>query len=141
VTVTMRVHPLGGMQLAVVSFKRDHQSGRRFVVVEHPRGGQLVLPLDWTDRGPLQQVPTVDGREVVADVAALLRLAQAVSICRKVDVDRPAPVAGAHRSAHASSADTGSTAVGGVAGGDAARRALRVGDVGAQDTTAKRGTQ
>ena len=48
-TVTLPVHPFHGMALAVMRLKRDHQ-GHRYVIVEHPHGGQLRLPLDWTDR-------------------------------------------------------------------------------------------
>jgi hypothetical protein len=37
------------MTLALVRLARDHD-GRRYATVEHPHGGQLRLPLDWTDR-------------------------------------------------------------------------------------------
>lgn len=42
---------------------------RTFVVVAHPREGELLLPLDWIDHGAAEAVPAVGGREVVANAA------------------------------------------------------------------------
>jgi hypothetical protein len=48
----MPIHPLNGVEVPVVRFERDYQHGRRYVVVERPGGGNLCLPVEWTDRGP-----------------------------------------------------------------------------------------
>ena len=140
-TVTLRVHPFVGMALAVTCFKRDHASGRRFVVVEHPWEGELLLPLDWTDRGAPEAVPVVAGREVVADIAGLRRLARAMIACRKVDLADRALVP-ERRDASPVHADVSSAcAVVDAAGRDAARRAGGLGDAGAQGATTKREKQ
>lgn len=48
----MPVHPLLGQSLRLVRDYRD-RSGRSFVLVEHPEGCVVRLPVEWTDRvGP-----------------------------------------------------------------------------------------
>jgi hypothetical protein len=75
----MPIHPLSGIELAVVRFERDYQHGARYVVVERPHGGpHLRLPLEWTDRGPPWVPPQVSGRPVRLAASGLLRLAKAV---------------------------------------------------------------
>ena len=137
-TVTLRVHPFVGMALAVTCFKRDHASGRRFVVVEHPREGELLLPLDWTDHGVPEAVPVVGGREVVADIAGLRRLACAVAACRKVDLADGALVTGAHDASPVHADVSSARAVVGAADRDAAGCAGCLGDADAQGVTTKR---
>jgi hypothetical protein len=136
--VTLRVHPFVGLALAVTCFKKDHASGRRFVVVKHPRDGELLLPLDWTDHGVPETVPVVGGQEVVADVPGLRRLARALAACRKVD-----SAAGPHvtRARDASPAHPDSGSASGMvraADDDAAECVGGLGDVGAQGGTTRR---
>lgn len=50
VTITLPIHPLIGRELAVERLKR--QGGRQYVMVEHPDGSRVGVPLDWTDRWP-----------------------------------------------------------------------------------------
>jgi hypothetical protein len=50
VTITLPIHPLVGRELTVERLKR--QSGRQYVMVEHPDGSRVGVPLDWTDRWP-----------------------------------------------------------------------------------------
>jgi hypothetical protein len=141
VTITMRIHPEQGMALAVVFFRRNHDTGRRFVVVAHPRGGQLWVPVDWTDRGTAQPVPRVGEQEVVADAAALRRLARAVEDCKKkLDTHREDTLPRVLRVRDASSGSTGSPpGVVGTTADDTTEGTGRVGDVGPQGAAAKRG--
>ena len=53
VTITLPIHPLVGRELTVERLKR--QSGRQYVMVEHPDGSRVGIPLDWTDRWPSVQ--------------------------------------------------------------------------------------
>jgi hypothetical protein len=64
----------------LVHVERWAGQGRRFAIVEHPGGGTLRLPLDWTDRGPPWVSPRVDGRPVRLAVGALLKLAGALDV-------------------------------------------------------------
>lgn len=137
-TVTLRVHPFVGMALAVVCFKRSHDTGLRFVVVEHPRRGELLLPLDWTDRGASQDVPVVGGREIVVDAASLRALARAVAAGRKVGPD------GACRVRARDASHTGSDGASGMVGAAdhaAAGCAGGMGDARAKDGATKGGSQ
>ena len=72
----MPIHPLNGVEVPVVRFERDYLHGRRYVVVERPGGGNLCLPVEWTDRGPPWVPPQVDGRPVRLAAGGLLRIAQ-----------------------------------------------------------------
>jgi hypothetical protein len=133
------VHPFVGMALAVTCFKRDHASGRRFVVVRHPREGELLLPLDWTDHGVPEAVPVVGGHEVVADVPGLRRLACALAACRKVDF---AAVALVTRARDGSPAHPDSDSASGMvraADDGAAGCAGGLGDAGAKGAPTERG--
>ena len=135
----MPIHPLNGVELPVVHFERDHQHGRRYVVVEHPRGGTLRLPIEWTDRGPPWVPPQVDGRPVRLAASGLLRLANAVHAA----FDRTLAIAGP-RSPDSSSGPEGgngdaTTSSSGRADEPDRRRpqrsARRVGDARAQDAS------
>ncbi|QSQ27272.1 hypothetical protein JY651_21185 [Pyxidicoccus parkwayensis] len=65
------------MQLVVMRIVRS-QSGQQYVDVEHPQGGFIRLPLEWTDRRT-PTVPAVSGgRQVRLSAPALLKLAEAV---------------------------------------------------------------
>ncbi|MDP2703406.1 MAG: hypothetical protein Q8P98_15190, partial [Candidatus Rokubacteria bacterium] len=85
-TVTLPVHPFHGMALAVMRLERDHQ-GRRYVIVEHPHGGQLRLPLDWTDRAAPAAPPQLNGRDVRLSLRGLRALAAAVGVARSRKLD------------------------------------------------------
>ena len=55
VVVTFPIHPLRGMALPVVRLGNG-PIGHRTIDVEHPEGGTLRLPEQWTDQGlPLVQ--------------------------------------------------------------------------------------
>lgn len=92
VTVTMPVHPLSGIPLAIVRMERD-QHGRRYVTVEDPRGGNLRLPVEWTDRSAPTLPPKVEGQEVRVSIGGLRALASAVAVAlaRKLDPTAPVP--------------------------------------------------
>ena len=77
VVVTLPIHPLAGQVVNVEGFKR--QSGRQYVLVRHPDGSRVGLPLDWTDRWPRRLVGDVSGRQVLLDPAGLKRAALAVA--------------------------------------------------------------
>ena len=88
-TVTMPVHPFCGMALVVVRHERD-QRGRRYVTADHPSdGGNLRLPVEWTNLSAPWQAPRVNGRELRIRVAGLLALAGAVDVARREKLDRP----------------------------------------------------
>ena len=140
VTVTLPIHPFHGMALAVVRLERDHQ-GHRDVIVEHPHGGQLRLPLDWTDRAAPAVPPQVNGRDVRLSLRGLRALAAAVGVARarKRDVSEvgPAPSSQAEEASPRSARATGR--VGRAVGRRAARPARGVGVSPAQDPAATRG--
>jgi len=64
----------------LVRVERWSGAGRRFAIVEHPDGGTLRLPLDWTDRGPPWVSPRVSGRPVRLAIGGLLKLAGALDV-------------------------------------------------------------
>lgn len=80
VRVTYPIHPLRGQQLQVVVHVRTHD-GQRFVDVQHPLGGAIRLPVDWTDLGASLMPPVIEGREVKLAIEVLLELAAAVATC------------------------------------------------------------
>jgi hypothetical protein len=84
---TLSVHPFYGMALAAVRNERDQQ-GRRYVMVEHPRGGHLRLPLGWTDRSAPTSPPTVNGQKVRVSLWGLRALAAAVGAIFGLEVSR-----------------------------------------------------
>jgi hypothetical protein len=59
------------------------------VVVEHPRGWALQLPVEWTDRAFAWAPDCIRGREVKFTVRSLLALAGAVEAGLSGDLDRP----------------------------------------------------
>lgn len=88
-TVTLPVHPFRGMALVVVRYERD-QRGRRYVTAAHPAdGGNLRLPVEWTDRAAPRPAPPVNGQEVRIRVDGLLMLAAAVDVARRRRLDLP----------------------------------------------------
>jgi hypothetical protein len=91
VTVTRPIHPFCGLRLPVVHAERD-QSGRRFVLVQHPRDGFLRLPVEWTDRAATVVPARIAGRDLQVDVRGLLRLAQACSAWASKSLDIPISV-------------------------------------------------
>ena len=139
-TVTLPVHPFHGMALPVIRLERDQQ-GHRYVIVEHPHGGQLRLPLDWTDRAAPAAPPQVNGRDVRLSIRGLRALAAAVGVARsrKLDVSEvaPAPSSQAEEASPRSARATGR--VGRAVGRRAARPARGVGVSPAQDPAATRG--
>jgi len=74
----MPVHALKGLKLDLVRTQRDHLARRQTLIAEVPGGGRIVLPIEWTDRGPPWTTPTVDGTEVRLSARGLLALALAV---------------------------------------------------------------
>jgi hypothetical protein len=134
VTVTLPIHPFYGMTLAVVRMERDRQ-GRRYVTVEHPRGGNLRLPLDWTDRSAPTSPPTVNGQEVRVSLRGLRALAAAVAVARarKLDLSALAPAPSAQAEDARTSFDRSPGRVVRAVGHRAARPARSVGVPAAQD--------
>ena len=139
-TVTLPIHPFAGMTLALVRVERDHQ-GHRYVIVEHPHGGQLRLPLDWTDRAAPAAPPQLNGRDVRLSLRGLRALAAAVGVARsrKLDLSAvgPAPSSQAEEASPRSARSTGR--VGRAVGRRAARPARGVGVSPAEDPSATRG--
>jgi hypothetical protein len=80
IIITLPIHPLVGAELVLVRVERWIGAGRRFALVEHPEGGTLRLPLEWTDRGPRWVSPCVNGRPVRLAIGGLLKLAGALDV-------------------------------------------------------------
>jgi len=74
VRITFPVHPLRGTPLAVVRTVRS-QEGQQYVDAEHPKGGLIRVPLEWTDRRT--PVATAVGVGQL-NAPALLKLVEAV---------------------------------------------------------------
>ncbi len=49
ITITFPVHPLVGAEVVLIRIERWPRYGRRYAIVEHPRGGTVRLPAEWTD--------------------------------------------------------------------------------------------
>jgi len=142
----MPVHPLKGIKVAVIRTQRDPTARSTMIIVEVPGEGRLVLPIEWTDRGPPWSTPTVDGREVRLSARGLLAAAQAVDeIRRKVGPLRPLSPASTEAERASKNAEDSSSGHGRDLGGadaeDATRSAGRVGKPDAQDAARKRGSQ
>ena len=141
----MPVHALKGLKLDLVRTQRDHLARRQTLIAEVPGGGRIVLPIEWTDRGPPWTTPTMDGTEVRLSARGLLALALAVDTALRQKLGHLSPSCSASMEAeHASrSADVTSNehagAVGGADANDAARCARCVGKSAAQDASPKRG--
>jgi hypothetical protein len=71
------VHPLRGTPLAVLRTVRS-QEGQQYVDVEHPKGGLIRVPLEWTDRRTPVAMVVVAGQQGRLNAPALLKLAEAV---------------------------------------------------------------
>jgi len=80
ITITFPIHPLLGAKLVLLGVGRWIGRGRRFADVEHPAGGRLRVPLDWTDRGRPWTSPHVNGRPVRLAVGGLLEIAGALDV-------------------------------------------------------------
>jgi hypothetical protein len=140
VSVTFPVHPLRGMSLAVVRIVRHH-SGQQYVDVEHPKGGFIRLPLEWTDRRAPVVEPVAGGQQVRLDALALLKLAEAVEeVLGRALSSEPTAVGGQKpRFHHASAADAQSGgALAAPVGGGKGAVAGSLGQPAAQDA-ARRG--
>jgi hypothetical protein len=88
VIITLPIHPLVGRSLPFLREVRDRE-GRRSVVVEHPAGWALRVPVSWTDRSVSPTPPTVDGQVVRASSVGLRQLAGEVAILlRSLDAAR-----------------------------------------------------
>ena len=89
VTIIVPVHPFFNRQLVVVRNEREQKSGRRYVVVEHPAGGLLRLPIEWTDQSAPQFAQRINGRELQLDLKRLQKLHQmcAVALGDRLDSD------------------------------------------------------
>ena len=141
----MPVHPLKGLKLDVVRIQREDSARRRTVVAELPGGGGIVLPIEWTDRGPPWAAPTVDGQQVRLSARGLLQSAQAVETALGQKLDKSLPTSsGSEQTEHASkNLDVGSRGtargMGATDADDAAGCAGRVGEPAAQGRCAKRG--
>jgi hypothetical protein len=77
VTITLPVHPFRGCALPIVRCGHE-RDGRCYIDVEHPYGGSLRLPIEWTDRSAPLVPARVNGRELKLDARDLLRLARAL---------------------------------------------------------------
>ena len=141
----MPVHALKGLTLDLVRTRRDHLARRQTLIAEVPGGGRIVLPVEWTDRGPPWATPTVDGTEVRLSARGLLALAQAIDTALRQELGHFSPsCSGSMEAEHASrSADVTSheraREVDRADANDTARSARRVGKPAAQDTSPKRG--
>ncbi len=108
VTVVLPGHPLEGQRLAIVRHCR-RGDGYRYVDAEHPSGGWIRLPLEWTDRAAHALVSGRNGRVAQLSFDGLLRLARAVDAgadCRKLDgkdTVLPRAVVPEHTSSYATS--------------------------------------
>jgi len=83
----MPIHPFRGAALQVVREERDRKTGRRYVVVEHPRTGHLRLPEEWTDRSPQGPPPVLAGQPVRLSARGLIRLADAIEVVVGKELD------------------------------------------------------
>ncbi len=86
-TVTLPVHPLKGMRLPVLRWVRS-QDGQRFVIIEHPRGWSIQLPVEWTDQASCWTPARIGDKEVKFTVRSLLALAEAVETALHAGLDR-----------------------------------------------------
>src|SRR5262249_12095921 len=102
-------------ELVLVRVERWSGVGRRFAIVEHPDGGTLRLPLEWTDRGPAWVSPHVNGRPVRLAVGGLLKLAGALDVALgRTLAGQTAGAEGSREEGARASADGARNARGGV---------------------------
>lgn len=141
----MPVHPLKGQRLNLIRMRRDHFARCETVIAETPGGGRIVLPVEWTDRGPPWVTPTIDGTEVRLGAQGLLALSYAVDAIVRQEVGPSAPLSSgspeakcARKDGDVSSRDPGGR-VGRADAGHATRSARRVGQRVAQDASSRRG--
>ncbi len=130
----MPVHPHCGQALMVVFAKKDRH-GRRWVVVEDPRGNRLELPAAWTDLLPAMALVTQDGRAAKFTVEGLRQMTLSVNRAQEVDnklaVDPPPAMLGAAECAEAGGEEPARQQdLDGVARGSATRPAGRLGAAG-----------
>jgi hypothetical protein len=88
VTITLPIHPLVGVRLALLRQVRSIDGKRRYVDAEHPCGWTIRLPMEWTDRAPSLLAPRIGDREVRLAAAGLLKLAAAVEVSLGQKLDR-----------------------------------------------------
>lgn len=144
VTVTMPIHPLRGLKLKLLGLRRDHLTRRQTLIAEAADGSQLVLPVEWTDRGAPWAVPTLRGKPVRLCAHGLLLVGRAVAtaLCRKLDPP-PQACSAWPQAEHAEQRDVSCRDRAGRLGmpdtSDAARPARGVGKSAAQDAQRRRG--
>jgi hypothetical protein len=141
----MPVHPLKGFKLDILRARRDHLARRQTFIAELPGGAHIVLPVEWTDRGPPWVTPTIDGKEVRLSARGLLALARAVDTALRQKLDNcpqssPASTQAEYASKNVDVSSRGrDRGVDGTDADDAARSAGGVGKPSAQDALPKRG--
>ena len=79
VAVTLPIHPFCGRLFVLIRSFTSAADGRRYVQIEGPQREMIVLPEEWTDRGPSCAPPQLDGREVLLSARGLVELAGAVA--------------------------------------------------------------
>jgi hypothetical protein len=139
VTVTLPVHALTSRSLAVVRHVRSDDGTRRYIDAEHPHGGTIRLPIEWTDRAPLPAPPRIGDREVRLDARGLVELAAAVEAALGEKVGPADPSGSMPRDSDACSEGRPAPGVVLAVADGAARPARRVGRARSQDASRRGG--
>jgi hypothetical protein len=132
VTITLPIHPLVGVRLALIRQVRSIDGKRRYIDAEHPCGWTIRLPIEWTDRAPSLLAPRVGDREIRLAAAGLLKVAAAVEVALGQKLDRVTISEQMVRHADARLEERPAPVVS-AAGDGAARPARRVGRARPQD--------
>jgi len=85
----MPIHALAGRRLEVIGSRKDPQRGL-YVVVQHPDGGGIALPISWTDVDVVDPALTLQGESVRLDPGALVDLARTLECLEGEKLDRVA---------------------------------------------------
>jgi hypothetical protein len=141
ITITLPGHPLRGRPLPLVRLLRArHSEGH--ADVEHPDGGSLRIPIEWTDRSVPSVVPQLHGRDVCLSVTGLQQLAAAVRAALGGEHDDVATSAApSPRPSTPRSAIKTATSVAEPGARHAERTGRRLGVAGAQDPARSRGAR
>jgi hypothetical protein len=83
----MPIHALAGQRLEVLGSRKDPDRGL-YVIVQHPDGCGIALPLSWTDAGIADPALTFEGKVVRLDPCALLDLVHALASLEGEKLDR-----------------------------------------------------
>jgi len=86
VVITMPTHPFFGQTLVIARLERSSHN-KRYILVEHPKGGFLRLPIEWTDRSSSKVPPKFKNRILKAGIRELLKLSHACDAALKEDLD------------------------------------------------------